>query len=282
MGVAYLSTPAYASAKNLARCCTWVEMEDYVANYPKAVKERALSVHLGHISFFLAALFPQIPFSRTESENNFVFSQFQPEWYKGAILQKYFTDPDPTQWFLAIHQFQQLSLDAQLALGPYLRERIDFMAKRDELPNGLPSDVRFILLNERLKSMLGYPDTESRQWQTLAAEFEKLSREQQSILGQALIHLVKCDTDLSRTSIVRRAPVLPETMRLAALKGSIHNIDDLGPLVNAVFKQLSPAFQDEFIAFLKEEVNNRPLDIARLSYVIKCRVSGQERDGSTS
>ena len=59
MLVAGSSTSFYKSAKDHAGDRTWVEMEDYVKNYPAEVKQEFLLSYRKQFCFYISALLPQ-------------------------------------------------------------------------------------------------------------------------------------------------------------------------------------------------------------------------------
>ncbi len=63
--------PFDAGAKNLASRRRWVEMEDYVTNYPADVKQRILSSYGKQFIFYISALLPQTSFASFSSARLF-------------------------------------------------------------------------------------------------------------------------------------------------------------------------------------------------------------------
>lgn len=264
--VAACLAPFDAGAKNLASRRRWVEMEDYVTNYPPGTKQFILSSYGRQFVFYFSALLPQIEPVKRLSAKLLVFSQFQPEGTKFTILRTYFNNnPNMRQWPLAIHQFQQLSVANQIALGPQLKNILSqdgMVAERDALPD----DVKAVRLNEALTTYAKVPSNHEAgygQWQSHVTEFEKLPREQQSILGNELLRLI------GPVSLEALPHIFPDSMRLAALKTlcrAVHNHQILPmDLANAIFEGLSDAFKAEFGVFLKGLIANGTLELRTLS-----------------
>jgi hypothetical protein len=253
------------SANDLASRRRWVEMEDYVANYPPEVKQNILSSYWKQIRFYISALIPQTKLATRFSAHNFCFSQFQPMGHKFSILQRYFGNIDLRQWSLAIHQFQQLPVENQITFGPQLSHRFAYFGHHlsDCYDAGLkveshtlPDDVKAILLNNTLNSyerIPSYREAAHGQWEAFIKVFEQLPREQQSVLGQELIRLI-------RTKSLESIPdIFPEPMRLAALKVCIQTPVSFD-LINAIFDGLTDPFKAEFGLFLQGLIENDGFD----------------------
>jgi hypothetical protein len=191
-----------ASAKDLAKCRRWVEMEDYVENYPEKVKQEILSENRNQFWFYICALLPQTKLAKILKRKGFAFSQFQPEHIKVSLLQDYFRVTDMNKWSLAIHQFQQLSVERQITFGLQLKalelkHSIDFC-------NQLPDDVKAVILNEKFKSLLhDYFSSywNDHEWQAFIDAFEKLPKEQQSILDVESIMTIKTARTINQRNL---------------------------------------------------------------------------------
>lgn len=115
-------------AEELSRNMRWLEMEDYITNYPREIKEEISSSYLKKFQFFLSAFIPDSRLSYI-AKANFVFCQFSSPYAKFSLLSAYFkslTKIPPQegsewkQWILAIHHFQSLSENDQTILMPEL------------------------------------------------------------------------------------------------------------------------------------------------------------------
>jgi hypothetical protein len=237
-------TSFYKSAKDHAGGRTWVEMEDYVKNYPAEVKQEILSSYGMQFAFYISALLPQTGLAAQLSKRPFAFSQFQSEDNKFSILQNYFRKADMRYWPLAIHQFQQLPVKSQILLGPQLSVKSQLFSKAER--DALPDAVKAVILNETLKDFgkvptdqeLAYP-----MWQAFGTAFERLPREQQSILGEELLRLIQT---VPQESI---GDYFTERMRLIALKIASDNFIDLEhmeALVDNILNGLSEPFKEEY------------------------------------
>ncbi len=196
-------------------------------------------------------------------------SQFQPENHKVSLLQRYFRRTDIRQWPLAIHQFQQLPVVNQLSFGFQLNTVLQHhsVAERE----ALPADVKSVLLNQTLTSYArapSYQEAAHLQWQALIAEFERLPREQQSVLGDELIRLI------NNNSLDAVPYIFPEPMRLAALKACVQTAQ-MG-LGNALFEGLTDAFKTEFGFFLQRLIENGTLDRNQLLPQMQAVLPGKE------
>lgn len=236
----------YAGAKDLAKCRRWVEMEDYVENYPAEVKQELLSSYREQLWFYISALLPRTGLATFVSKFHVARSQFQSEHIKFSILQAYFRRINFSQWPLAIHQFQQLPVENQKLFGRQLSIAVRNQA--EDFHNQLPADVKIFILNETLKEFnipLTDQDFDYPKWQAFADAFEKLSREQQFILGEELLRLIQIH---SQEMIGYR---FSEPMRLAALKASdksLH-IEGMDALMDYILNGLSEPFQEEYRVF---------------------------------
>ncbi|HEY5236077.1 MAG TPA: hypothetical protein VIJ14_07865, partial [Rhabdochlamydiaceae bacterium] len=268
-----------AGAKNLASRRRWVEMEDYVTNYPVEVKQNILSAYGKQLVFYISALLPQTRLARRISARIFESNQFQPENIKFSILQSYFSNPNPRmrQWPLAIHQFQQLPVENQITLGPQLNALLQNLSEAERV--ALPDDVKAVMLNETVKSYASIPTYQEaafNQWQAVIAVFEKLPGEQQSVLGQELFRLIQT---VPRESIHF---IFPETMRLAVLKAMSRDADTYHDIpkrtfANAIFDGLYiPAVKAEFGVYLHRLIENNTLDINQLSPQMQAVLPGNE------
>lgn len=240
----------YASAKDLAKCRRWVEMEDYVENYPAEVKQELLSSYREQLWFYISALLPRTGLATFVSKFHVARSQFQPEHIKFSILQTYFSNKDieTSKWPLAIHQFQQLSTGNQLPIAPDLVYKARLFS--NESQDRLPDDVKVVILNETLKEFnvpLTVYDLGYQQWQAFADAFEKLSREQQSILGEEFLRLIQ---NVPKGMI---GDHFSEPMRLAVLKASdksLH-IEGMESLEAYILDGLSEPFKEEYRVFYR-------------------------------
>ncbi len=241
MLVAICTKDFSVGARDLAKCHRWVEMEDYVENYPKKVKEEILSTYAKQFAFYISALLPRTRPARILSRVYFAFSQFQPENIKFSILQAYFKGIDMNKWPLAIHQFQQLSIENQKTFGPQLRSVAQDHS--EDFRDQLPDDVQAIILNETLKGFNIVDNVNLHEWKAFADAFEKLPREQQSILGEELFRKAQKPQKFS------------EPMRLAVLKASdkFHNDEGIESLVESIFNELSDPFKEEYQVFQEKE-----------------------------
>ncbi|HEX4840066.1 MAG TPA: hypothetical protein VFU89_06460 [Rhabdochlamydiaceae bacterium] len=141
----------HRTARDLASQRQWVEMEDYVTNYPAKVKQTIMSSYWRQMKFYIAAFLPESTLAKQLSRDDFSLSQFQSVENKLSILRNYFnsscTEEKMRHWPLAIHQFQQLPIEAQKLLGDVLHSEFQHLNKgnsKDEyLP--FPADVHALL-----------------------------------------------------------------------------------------------------------------------------------------
>ncbi len=89
--------------KTLASRHRWVEMEDYVTNYPANIKQDILSSYRKQFFFYLSALLPQLELARFFSANNFAVRQFQPEElssqsFKAILITRLMTSVGPKRF----------------------------------------------------------------------------------------------------------------------------------------------------------------------------------------
>jgi hypothetical protein len=251
MLVAVCSTSFYKSAKDHAGGRTWVEMEDYVKNYPAEVKQEILSSYGLQFAFYISALLPQTGLAAQLSKRHFAFSQFQSEGNKFSILQNYFRKVDMRHWPLAIHQFQQLPVKSQILLGPQLSVKSQRFsdAERDALPDA----VKAVILNETLKDFGKVPTDQELAYpmrQAFGTAFERLPREQQSILGEELLRLIQA---VPQESI---GDYFTERMRLIALKIAADNfihLEHMEALVDYILNGLSEPFKEEYRLYYREQ-----------------------------
>jgi hypothetical protein len=129
----------------------WLEMEDYIANYPQEIKAEISSSYLKKFQFFLSAFIPgSMPSFMAKA--NFVFCQFSGAYIKFPLLEAYFKSltkiPPPEgaewrQWIVAIHHFQGLSENDQTTLMPELTRiaQASTRAEVEQLPSQLQEKV---------------------------------------------------------------------------------------------------------------------------------------------
>lgn len=234
------------SAKDLAKCRRWVEMEDYVENYPAEVKQELLSRYGRQLVFYISALLPRTGLATFLSKYHFALSQFQSEQSKSSILQTYFRKIhiNTHQWPLAIHQLQQLSIEDQKALGPYLSSSVQ--DRSVEYCSQFPDNVKAIILNETLK---GFSNLLHQEWSTFVEAFEKLPKEQQSVLDEELLRLIQT------VPLESINEYFSEPMRLQALKASRNflHIDGMDTLVESIYNGLSEPLQKEYELILQND-----------------------------
>lgn len=257
------------SAKDLASRSRWVEMEDYVTNYPAEVKQEILSSYQKQIAFYISALLPQTKLATRLSRKNFSFSQFQPEDRKASILQDSFKSWEclhkplmkDLQWPFAIHQFQQLSKAMQTTFSKQLSPLLKTISDADRA--ALPDDVHLLFLIETLSSFQKIPSDQEanyKQWQAFVTAFERLPRDHQAILGVRLYYLIiKSPSDID----------LKDTINLAALKASaLMYTKSQSPSFtsgDAIFNNLTVPFKNEFGLFLQKLIDNGTLKKDQLS-----------------
>ncbi len=124
----WLAPPFDDRAGELSRNMRWLEMEDYITNYPREIKDEISSSPLKKFQFFLSAFIPNAMPSFI-AKANFVFCQFSSPYAKFSLLSAYFKNvkkippqegSEWKQWILAIHHFQSLSENNQSILMPEL------------------------------------------------------------------------------------------------------------------------------------------------------------------
>jgi hypothetical protein len=253
------STFFYKSAKDLASRSAWIEMENYVTNYPAEVKQEILASRTKTIGFYICALIPETTLAMTLSRNDFYFSQFRSEKNKVFFLERYFTNANKKHWPLAVHLFQQLPVKSQILLGPQLSAISQNFSEAER--DAFPDDVKAVILNQTLKSFLRIPyehESDYPQWEAFGTAFEKLPREEQSILGKEFLRLIQ---NKQQHTI---GVFFSKTMRLAALKAWARAPDILRDLATSIFDGLTDPFKIEFGWFLQGLIDTDTLYFRQL------------------
>jgi hypothetical protein len=222
-GFAGLFSPFTNTEKKLSAMREWVEMRDFLENYPRETKKS-----ISRTAFFESALLPDTFITTGLAAGNLIFNQFRSPQLKLARLATFFGNAKllPSipqihtngweQWTVAIHQFQGLPIEAQLALGPQLARiaKASFPHQTAQLPE----EVRLVLLNEHLKSFVKIPpygEEKYGDWMTTTVKyFNNLNADQQAILGEQISRLIQ-------SSSVPGQLAGSDKLRRAALKHSL-------------------------------------------------------------
>ncbi|HUD01393.1 MAG TPA: hypothetical protein VMR37_03645 [Rhabdochlamydiaceae bacterium] len=222
-GFAGLFSPFTNTEKKLSAMREWVEMTDFLENYPRETKKS-----ISRTAFFESALLPDTFITTGLAAGNLIFNQFRSPQLKLARLATFFGNAKllPSipqihtngweQWTVAIHQFQGLPIEAQLALGPQLARiaKASFPHQTAQLPE----EVRLVLLNEHLKSFVKIPpygEEKYGDWMTTTVKyFNNLNADQQAILGEQISRII-------RSSSVPGQLAGSDKLRRAALKHSL-------------------------------------------------------------
>jgi hypothetical protein len=285
--IAYFLASSNDQERILTEKRHWVEMEDYVENYPSGIKSKILSLFLGKIGFFISAIIPQTRIAYFLSRNKLVFNQFSPHEVKFRNLNAYFSDvtrlpsiPNEgghltEQWIIAIHQFQDLLIHDQLRLGPHLA-RIAKASSEDHC-NQLPAEVKAILYHERLCNFPKIPTDEEAghaEWRQLVDEIQILPMENRVVLRSQLFRLISLSSEES-------VQALPEDLRCLALDHYFKEFTTIIPepdtksiiwtIVCRLFENLPPSSQEAFkhnLAFVTK--NFKEDQIHNLSIPMKC------------
>lgn len=147
----WLAPPFDDRAGELSRNMRWLEMEDYISNYPRELKDEISSSYLKKFQFFLSAFIPN-SLPSFIAKTNFVFCQFSYTYNKSSVLSAYFKSvkkippqegSEWKQWILAIHHFQGLSEPEQNILMPALTRIAENSSKKEveQLPSELQEKV---------------------------------------------------------------------------------------------------------------------------------------------
>ena len=156
----WLAPPFDHRAEELSRNMRWLEMEDYISNYPQEIKDEISSSYLKKFQFFLSAF---VPNSMTSfiAKSNLVFCQFSYTYNKDSLLSAYFKRVEKIppqegsewkQWILAIHHFQGFSENDQNTLMPELM-RIAKNSSKEEIEQ-LPSQLQAKITHYTILSSL--------------------------------------------------------------------------------------------------------------------------------
>ncbi|HUD01392.1 MAG TPA: hypothetical protein VMR37_03640, partial [Rhabdochlamydiaceae bacterium] len=231
VGLVGLFGPFRNTEKKLSEMREWVQMRDFVLNYPpqiiNSIKKTAL---------FISALLPDTFITTGMAIGDLIFNQFRSPQFMLDTLKIFFSNakllpsiplvnsPSCEEWMIAIHQFQSLPIEAQLALGPYLARIAK--ASKDFQVVQLPKEVKLVLLNEHLKSFAKIPSNEEEQkyseWILAVKPFNSLNADQQAIFGEQTSRLIRASSPsgpLAGSNELRRA-ALKQSLKLFVQKPS--------------------------------------------------------------
>ncbi len=216
-------SPFKSRSEELAKQHRWIQMENYVENYPRETKTSISFSMVNKIAFFIGALFPQTTLIRSISFQNPLFCQFGSSQDKFSSLREYFSKrcsviplsgtKEWKRWIIAIHQFQELPIEAQLALGP----RLAIIAEKssEEQRKALPDEVQLVLFNENLKNFITLPTYSDEHYSTWEKTINKLHEyDQERKLGAFGAQLFR----IIQASVPYLVSYLPENFRVVALK----------------------------------------------------------------
>jgi|GEM_PF-1785108 len=107
-------SPFHHTARNLACQHRWIEMEDYVTNYPVEVKRAIMFSYWRQIKFYIAAFLPESTLAKRLSRDDFSLSQFQSVENKLSILRSYFNSRSKiSAQIYAVHRALDTSAEQQ-------------------------------------------------------------------------------------------------------------------------------------------------------------------------
>ncbi len=207
------------TSKALAKQQRWVQMENYVENYPPEIKNHISSSYGKKIAFFIGALLPQTDLVRVLSKRTVAFCQFGSLQDKFQGLRNYFTrcaSIPPSQnkeWGIAIHHFQELPFENQLQLGPQLAQIVNASSQKQER-DALPNDLKLILFNERLKTFTKIPastDEHYASWRNAVFQLRQYEEEKLEVFGAQLLRIIQA-------SAPQEISYLNDNLKAAALK----------------------------------------------------------------